>query len=352
MRNDNLFDALMAPEHSSGRAAPEKEDRMNRLIATARILLWSVLAVAAAAPARAETFPSRPIHFIMPYSPGGIIDFSGRVLAQKLGQVLGQTVVPENRPGAGGIVGVDFVAHSAPDGYNIVIMDPAIVINPTLQPSMPYDIFKDLVTISIVSSSPEVLVVAPQLGIKTYAELVAYGKANPGKLNYASAGVGTAPHLAAELWKMRTGIDAVHVPYKGVGPSFVDLMGGKVQMLFSSIAGALPFTSKGSVIPLATTGLTRSPVFPDLPTVAEAGLPGYDVDLWLGVYGTAGMPPDVLATLNSGFAKALADSELKAAFAKFGLTPRGTTLAEGAAFTKDEYEKWKKVIVDGHITLD
>ena len=184
-------------------------------------------------------------------------------------------IVPENKPGAGGIVGVDYVAHSEPDGYNIVLMDPGIVINPTLQKSMPYDIFKDLVTVSIVSSSPEVLVVAPQLGIKTYAELVAYGKANPGKLNYASAGVGTTPHLAAEMWKSRTGIDAVHVPYKGIGASFTDMMSNKVQMAFSSIAGALPFTSDNRVIPLATTGTTRSPVYPDLPTVAEAGLPGY-----------------------------------------------------------------------------
>ena len=311
-----------------------------------------MLAFASAAPARADTFPSRPIHFILPYAPGGIIDFVGRVLAQKLGEVLGQTVVAENRPGAGGIVGVDYVAHSPPDGYNIVIMDPAIVINPTLQKSMPYDIFKDLVTISIVVSSPEVLVVSPQLGVKTYAELVAYGKANPGKLNYASAGVGTTPHLAAEMWKARTGIDAIHVPYKGIGPSFVDLMSGKVQMSFSSIAGALPFTSKGSVIPLATTGLKRSPVYPDLPTVAEAGLPGYEVDLWLGVYGPAGMPPDVLAALNGGINKALKDGELKAALAKFGVEPRGTTLQDGAAFTKDEYEKWRKVIIDGHITLD
>jgi tripartite-type tricarboxylate transporter receptor subunit TctC len=154
------------------------------------------------------------------------------------------------------------------------------------------------------------------------------------------------------MWKLRTGIDAVHVPYKGVGPSFVDLMSGKVQMLFSSIAGALPFTSKGSVVALATTGLQRSPVYPDLPTIAEAGLPGYSVDLWLGLYTRAGTPPDVLATLNGGIDKALHDDELKAAFAKFGLTPRGTTLAEGAAFTKDEYEKWRKVILDGHITLD
>jgi tripartite-type tricarboxylate transporter receptor subunit TctC len=302
--------------------------------------------------ARAETFPSRPIHLIMPYAPGGIIDFAGRVVAQKLGEALGETVVAENRPGAGGIVGVDYVAHSDPDGYNIVIMDPAYVINPILQKSMPYDIFKDLVTVSIVNSSPEVLVATPALGIKTYDDLVAYGKANPGKLNYASAGVGTTPHLAAAMWAQRTGIDAVHVPYKGVGPSYTDLMSGKVQILFSSIAGALPFTSEGKVIALATTGDTRSPVYPNLPTVAEAGLPGYSVDLWLGLYAPAAVPPDVLATLNTGVRKALQDDQLKTAFAKYGLTPRGTTLPESAAFTKSEYQKWKKVIDDGHITLD
>jgi tripartite-type tricarboxylate transporter receptor subunit TctC len=325
---------------------------MARLKNTARLLLCAALLVSLAAPARAETFPSRPIHLIMPYAPGGIVDFAGRVLAQKLGEVLGQPVVAENRPGAGGIVGVEYVARSSPDGYDLVIMDPAIVINPTLQKSMPYDIFKDLVTVSIVNSSPEVLVVGPQLGIKSYAELVAYGKANPGKLNYASAGVGTTPHLAAAMWALRTGIDAVHVPYKGVGPSYVDLVGGKVQLLFSSIAGALPFTSKNSVVALATTGGERSPVYPNLPTVAEAGLPGYVVDLWLGVYTPASVPRDVLTKLNAGIAKALQDEQLKASFATFGLTPRGTTLAEGAAFTKSEYEKWKKVIDDGHITLD
>ena len=189
-------------------------------------------------------------------------------------------------------------------------------------------------TVSIVSSSPEVLVVAPQLGIKTYAELVAYGKANPGKLNYATAGVGTTPHLAAELWKLRTGIDAVHVPYKGIGASYIDMMSNKVQMPFSSIAGALPFTSESRVIPLATTAQNAPPVYPDLPTVAEAGLPGYDVDLWLGLWGRAGTPPDVLAKLNAGIDKALQNPDLKAAFAKYGLTPRGTSLAEGAAFTK------------------
>ena len=317
------------------------------------VALLSVLAMAALAPrAQAQTYPDRPVHLIIPYGPGGIVDFAGRVLAQKIGAALNQTVVPDNRPGAGGIVGVDYVAHAQPDGYNIAIMDPAIVINPTLQKSLPYDLFKNLTTVSIVSSSPEVLVVAPQLGIKTYAELVAYGKANPGKLNYASAGVGTTPHLGAEMWKLGTGIDAVHVPCKGIGASFTDMMDNKVQMAFSSIAGALPFTSDGRVIPLATTGKVRSPVYPDLPTVAEAGLPGYEVDLWLGLYAASGTPPDILEKLNKAVAVALQDGELKQSFAKFGLMPHSTTVSEGAAFTRSEYEKRKKVIDDGHISAE
>src|ERR1700729_1315444 len=271
------------------------EHRMNRPIT--RVLVWSTLALAASLPAYAQNFPDRPVHLIIPYGPGGITDFAGRVLAQKIGQALNATMVAENKPGAGGIVGVDYVAHSAPDGYNMAVMDPAVVVNPILQKTMPYDIFKDIVPLSITSSSPEVLVVAPQLGIKSYAELVAYGKANPGKLNYASAGVGTTPHLGAEMWKLGTGIDAVHVPYKGIGASFTDMMDNKVQMAFSSIAGALPFTSDGRVIPLATTGKIRSPVYPNLPTVAEAGLPGYEVDLWLGLFAANGTPPPVLDTL-------------------------------------------------------
>jgi len=325
---------------------------MRRLNVAARILCSAMMFVAAVVSAQADPFPSRPIRLIIPYGPGGIVDFAGRELAQKLSDVLREPVVPENRPGAGGIVGVDMVAHAEPDGYDLVIIDPAIVINPTLQKEIPYDIFRDLVTVSRVSSSPEVLVVAPQLRVKTYAEFLAYGKANPGKLNFASAGVGSAPHLAGEMWKLRTGVDAVHVPYKGIGASFNDLMSNKVQFAFSSIAGALPFTADGRVIALATTGPERSPVYPDLPTVAEAGLPGYSVDVWLTLYARAGLPADVLDTLNAAVNKALQDAELKAAFAKFGLSPRGGSLVEGAAFTRAEYEKWKRVIIDGHIAID
>jgi tripartite-type tricarboxylate transporter receptor subunit TctC len=316
------------------------------------IFVCVAIAGAAATPVRAETYPSRPVHLVISYQPGGIVDFAGRVLAQQLGAVLGQSFVVENRPGAGGIVGVDSVAHAAPDGYDLVLIDPSIVTNPVLHKTMPFDVFKDLAPISLVGSSPDVLVVAPQLQIKSFAALVAYGKANPGKLNFASPGIGTTGHLAGEMFKQRLGIDATHVPYKGSGPAFVDVMSGKVQMLFASIAGALPFTAKGSLIPLATTGHVRSPVYPDLPTVEEEGLPGFVADTWLCLFAPAGTPPAVIAALNGAVAKAERADPLKTSFAKFGVEPRTSSVPETATFIKDEYVKWKKVITDSHISLE
>ncbi len=305
--------------------------------------------VATATAAQAQTYPVKPIRLVLPYSPGGIIDYVGRALAQKLGEGIGQPVVAENRPGAGGILGVDTVARSTPDGYTLVLMDPAIVINPTLQADVPYDLFKSLQTVSIISSSPEVLVVAPALPVKSFAELVAYGKANPGKLNFGSAGIGTTPHLAGEMFKLRTGVDATHIPYKSIGQSYPDMMANKVQMAFSSIAGALPFTTDNRVRAIATTGTKRSSVYPDLPTVAEAGLAGFEVDLWLGIFAPASLPPAVLTRLNAELKKALASDDLKASLAKVGVEPRGTSPDEGAAFLRSEYEKWKQVITDGKI---
>ena len=314
-----------------------------------RLALSSALVCAALVSAQAQTYPSKPVRLVLPYAPGGIIDYVGRTLAQKLTENLGQPVVAENRPGAGGVLGTDSVARSAPDGYTLVLMDPAIVINPTLQADVPYDVFKSLQTVSIVSSSPEVLVISPTLPVKTFPELVAYGKANPGKLNFASAGIGTTPHLAGEMFKLRTGIDATHIPYKGIGASYTDMMSGKVQMAFSSIAGALPFTTDNRVRAIATTGAKRSSVYPDLPTVAEAGLPGFEVDLWLGVFAPAKLPAPVLARLNGELIKALGADDLKAALGKVGVEPRGTSPEGGAAFLRTEYDKWKQVITEGKI---
>jgi tripartite-type tricarboxylate transporter receptor subunit TctC len=313
------------------------------------LLLGPALLAATATTAPAQSFPTKPIRLVLPYSPGGIIDYVGRQVAQHLGDAIGQPVVAENRPGAGGISGTDTVARSAPDGYTLVLMDPAIVINPTLQPSMPYDLFKQLQTVSIISTSPEVVVVAPQLPVKTMAELIAYGKANPGKMNFASAGIGTTPHLAGELFMQRTGVVATHVPYRSIGASYPDMMANKIQFAFSSIAGALPFTSDNRVRPIATTGLKRTPVYKDLPTVDEAGLKGFEVDLWLGIFGPTGMPADVVNKLNSELVKILKKPGLIEALAKVGVEPNGTSPQDGEKFLKTEYEKWKKVIADGNI---
>jgi tripartite-type tricarboxylate transporter receptor subunit TctC len=316
-------------------------------------LLLSPLLLAFLAPsAQAQGYPNKPLKLVIPYAPGGALDYIGRVMAQYLGETIGQTVVAENRPGAGGISGTDSVARSAPDGYTIVIMDPAIVINPTLQPSVPYDLFKQIEAVSFISSSPEVVVVAPQLPVKTMAELVAYGKANPGKMNFGSAGIGTTPHLAAELFLQRTGVTATHVPYKTIGQSFPDMMAGKIHFSFSSIAGALAFTKDNRVRAIATTGLKRSPVYPDLPTVDEALLKGYEIDLWLGIFAPAGLPADVRTKLNASLNQALTKPELIAAFEKVGAVPRGTDPAQSAALLKSEFDKWKKIIVDGNIKAE
>jgi tripartite-type tricarboxylate transporter receptor subunit TctC len=320
-----------------------------RLALSSALAVTSALAFGALASAQAQNYPNKPVRLVLPYAPGGIIDYVGRTLAQKLTENLGQPVVAENRPGGGGVLGTDSVARSAPDGYTLVLMDPAIIINPTLQADVPYDVFRNLQTVSIISSSPEVLVISPILPVKTFPELVAYGRANPGKLNFASAGIGTTPHLAGEMFKLRTGIDATHIPYKGIGASYTDMMSGKVQMAFSSIAGALPFTTDNRVRAIATTGAKRSSVYPDLPTVGEAGLAGFEVDLWLGVFAPAKLPVPILARLNGELTKALEAADLKAALAKVGVEPRGTSPEEGATFLRAEFDKWRQVITDGKI---
>jgi tripartite-type tricarboxylate transporter receptor subunit TctC len=322
---------------------------MTRLAGLARAAVCLTTLGLSAVAASAQTFPAKPIRIVLPYVPGGIIDTAGRNLAVRLSESLGVSVVAENRPGAGGVVGTDVAARSAPDGYTILLTDPGFVSNPTLLPDIPYDLFKGLQAISIVGSSPVVIVASQNLPVKSFAELLAYAKANPGKLNFASAGIGTAPHLAGEQIKLRAGIEMTHVPYRGIGAAYPDVMSGKVQLAFSSIAGAVPFTGDNRVRPIATTMLERSAVYPDVPTVAESGLPGFDVDLWTGIYAPSGLPPAVAARLNAEINKVLQHPELKVAFAKIGITPRGTTMEEGAAFTRTEFEKWKKVIAEGKI---
>lgn len=321
---------------------------MSGFALAARALAGIVVLVLLPVAAQTQTYPAKPIRLILPYAPGGIIDTAGRYLATRLAESMGVPVVSENRPGAGGAVGVEVTGRAVADGYTIVLTDPGFVSNPTLLPETPYNL-KQFQAISIIGSSPAVIVATNNLPVKTFAEFIAYAKTNPGSLNFASAGVGTAPHLAGEMIKLQAGIDMQHIPYRGIGPAYPDLLSGRIQLAFSSIAGAVPFIADKRVQPLATTGIKRSVALPDVPTVAESGLPGFDVDLWTAIYGPVGMPPAILVKLNEAINTALKHPELQAAFAKIGIEPRGTSPEEGTAFTQSEYEKWAKVITDGKI---
>ena len=311
--------------------------------------LFACIALAAATGAAAQSYPSRVVQIVVPYAPGGVVDFVGRTLGQRLSQQMGQPAVMDNRPGAGGIIGIEYTARSAPDGHTLVVMDPAIVINPSLQDKVPYDVLKDLVTVSVLGSSPLVLVVNPAVPAASMRELIDYAKANPGKLNFVSAGIGTTPHMAGEMLKLRANASMQHVPYKGSGPAMADLVGGQVQMGFSSITAALPFMRDGKLRGLATTGAKRSGALPELPTVIEAGYPGFEVDLWLGMFAPANLPAPVLARLNKEVQAALQDPAVRAAFAKVGVEPRGTSLEEGAGFVRAEFQKWAAVVRDGKL---
>jgi tripartite-type tricarboxylate transporter receptor subunit TctC len=307
-------------------------------------LIGCVAAMVVAAGAQAQSWPSRQIQLVVPYAPGGVVDFIGRTLGQRLAQQVGQPVVIDNRPGAGGMIGIEYTARSAPDGHTIVLMDPAVVINPVLQEKPLYDLFKDLATVAVIGHSPLVLTVNPQLPVNDVAQLVQFAKANPGKLNFASAGIGTTPHMAGELLKIRAGIDMTHVPYKGAGPAMADLAAGQVQVGFSSITGALPFIKDGRLRALATSGAKRSAALPDLPTFIEAGYPDIEVDLWLGVFAPINTPTAVLRRLNSEINAALSDATVAAAFAKVGVEPHPASAEDGARFVRAEHDKWAQVV--------
>ena len=301
--------------------------------------------------ASAQTWPQRPITLVVPYAPGGVVDFIGRTVGQRLSQQVGQPVVIDNRPGAGGMVGIEYTARTAADGQTIVLMDPAIVINPVLQEKPLYDLFRDLATVAVIGHSPLVLTVNPQLPVSDVKQLVQYAKANPGKLNFATPGIGTTPHMAGELLKLRTGIDMTHVPYKGAGPAMADLAAGQVQVGFSSITGALPFIKDGRLRALATSGSKRSGALPDVPTLIEAGFADFEVDLWLGVFAPINTPTTLLHRLNSEIDATLKDQTVIAAFAKVGVEPRINTAEEGARFVRAEYEKWAQVVTGAKLKV-
>lgn len=313
---------------------------------TIRLKLVAALvgACAAIAPAHAQSYPSKTIRLIVPYAPGGIVDFVGRLLAHRLSESFGHNVLVDNRPGAGGVVGVEITSRASPDGYTLVIMDPAIVINPSLLLKVPYDIHKDLLPVTVVSASPLALVVNTKVPAANVQELIALARAQPGKLSFASAGMGTTPHMAGELFKARLNLDIVHVPYKGAGPAMADLVAGQVHMMFSSITAALPFINDGRLRGLATTGDKRANALAHLPTLVESGFRGFEVNLWLAVFAPSKTPPEVVARLSSEIRKTLQLAEVKSALDKVGADPIGSTPAEAAAFVLKEFKKWADVI--------
>jgi tripartite-type tricarboxylate transporter receptor subunit TctC len=318
---------------------------------TLRTIACVVLAGAAAL-AHGQSYPTKSIRLIVPYAPGGIVDYVGRLVGQRLSEGYGQNVVVDNRPGAGGVIGIETASRASGDGYTLVIMDPAIVINPSLLPRVPYDIHKDLAPVTILSNSPLVLAINAKVPATSVQQLASLAQSQPGKMSFASAGVGTTPHMAGELFKARIQQNIVHVPYKGSGPAMTDLIGGQVQMTFSSITAALPFIKDGRLRGLATTGAKRAAALSNLPTMIEAGFPGFEVNLWLGLFAPSSTPKNIVASLNAEVRKALANSGVAGGFEKVGAEPLGNTPPEAAAYVRNEFDKWARVVRDAKLRAD
>ncbi len=307
-------------------------------------LCVAAIAVSVAGSAFAQTYPAKPIRIIVPFGAGGPADIYARVIAQRIGAPLGQQVIVEDRPGAGSAIGSDVVAKSAPDGYTLLMISNTHTINETLNPKLPYNLLRDFAPITQVNVMPNVLVVSPTASVNSVKELVALAKSKPGKLNYASSGPGTPYHLAAELFKAMTDTKIVHIPHKASGEARASVLGGQVDMMFDSLPTTVQQIKAGKLKGLAITSTKRSALLPNLPTVAEAGVPGYEADLWLGLVAPAGTPAAIINRLHDETVKILRSPEVLASFRQQGVEPAGTTPAQFAAFLKNEVERWGKVV--------
>jgi tripartite-type tricarboxylate transporter receptor subunit TctC len=312
-----------------------------------RTLLAGASLAALAAPLAAQTYPSRPLRFIVPFAAGaGVLDIMARLVGQHLGASLGQQVMIDNRPGAGGNVGAEVAAKATPDGYTMLMGAIALIVSPYLYARLPFDPLTDLVPVTQVNSAPLMLVVHPALPVKSVAELIAYAKANPGKLNYGSGGVGATPFLATELFKSMAGIDVVHVPYKGGAPALADLVAGQLSFMIENVPGTLPFVKDGKLRALAITSRQRLALVPELPTMEEAGVPGYEMIGWNGVFVPKGTPAEIVARLNAELAKLLRSPDVIEQLARLGAVPVGDTPEQFGAFVKAESQRWGKIIRD------
>jgi tripartite-type tricarboxylate transporter receptor subunit TctC len=308
-------------------------------------IIFSCAALLMGVPAAlAQEYPAKPIRVVVPFPPGGGTDFMGRVIMQKVGENLGATVVIDNRGGAGSSIGTEIVARSPADGYTVLIVSGAHAINPSIYPKLPYDSVRDFAPVTMFTSGPGLLVVHPSVPAKSVRELIALAKSRPGQLNYASAGIGTPPHLAGELFKTMARVNIVHVPYKGNGPAYTDLIGGHVSVMFPNVSTATAHVRAGKLRALAVTTKSRTPIAPDLPTISEAGVPGYDVSSWYGLLAPAGTPAAVVAKLQREIARVMRLPDVSEKLTSQGLDIVGNTPEEFAAIIKAEIVKWAKVV--------
>lgn len=319
--------------------------RRDFLAATAAAAVWGS--------ARAQGFPARPLRFVVPFPPGGGTDTTARLIAEKFSSLLGWTVVIDNKPGAGGNIGLDFVAKAPPDGYTIGMGQAAnLAINPSLYPKMPFDPLKDLTPIVSVADQPVVLVVRAESPFKTLEDLVKAAKAQPGKVGVAQAGNGTVGHLAGELLERRAGVELLQVPYKGAGPAMTDLLGGQVQAYFGNTVSVMGRLADGKARALAVSSARRIGALPKVPTVAEQGYAGFDATTWLGLVGPAGMPADAVARINAEAQKILARADVKEKLAQEGSEPTPGTPQQFAAHIKAEHAKWGALIREANIRIE
>jgi len=314
------------------------------MAAAYRGVLFSLCAFTFSA-ACAQPYPTKPVRLVVTYTAGGPADIAARALAQKLAEMWGQQVVVDNRAGAGGIIGTELVAKAAPDGYTLLHGTAAgLIINPLLVKKLPYDTFRDFAPVSMVVIVPQLLVTHPALPATTLKELIALAKARPGALNYASVGIGSPNHLGMELLKSMAGIDMVHVPYKGATPAMADLIAGQVQLAFDGMASVLPQIASGKLKAIAIGSARRSPAAPDVPTVAEAGLTGFEYVAWNGNFAPAGTPPALVGRLSADIRKALAAPDVVQRLASLGSEPGGSTPTQFAAYVKEDYARWARVV--------
>jgi tripartite-type tricarboxylate transporter receptor subunit TctC len=318
-----------------------------------RFLIGGLIVWLAGTNALSQTYPSRPVRIVVPLSPGGFADTPARMLAPRLSDQMGRQFFVENKPGAGGTIGADFVAKSAPDGYTLLLTGTPHVISAHLYKKMPYDALKDFTHIALVAAGPYALVVNPQkLAVSSVRELIAAARAQPGKIDFASSGNGSAQHLVGALFNSMAGIDLNHVPYKGSGPAMQDLIAGQVGVSFAGIPNVLGHVKSGRLRALGVTTAKRWSELPDIPTLAEAGVPGYEATLWLNVSGPAGMPAEIVQRLNREIDKALSDPEVQANFRAAGVEATSMGPQELNAFMRAEHEKWGRVVRETGATVN